>query len=654
MLGDGIQAKPPVLNDMATNGGGWLKYADAQMNGVVPARAMCFNVPIGFFSSDSVGFKDWQTPKANPIRAASIAALLGMVYTPLSKGMISGAHEEISRLKDLEEPQNGGADDSQQKKQPKTTDSVKWYQMQAPNQKGMNVPMLLIGVEDLYNSDCTQVLALRIWHFVFDHSHSTSELANKLMNESAEESRHSGAAHCQNAKRKVSVVSSAKATQTLLGTSLSTVRLEDAAGMCYRHITNLGDYRKLFAHYGGTHLNDKGLQPVDLEYDPNDPHKAPKNQLSTPLVADRHLGCTHPLSFEWVFNAKRPEALRAGLVSLEGQKLDVHPDQMEVSSYFVPPDADEGAHSFRLPEWVKTTNMHGKAAFSIQAEPTKLNIFDMVFPNPVVGVVQPGKTLLQVFLDRHGDGTEDLDSPETVNKLQNFVTNRDSYIQEQVSSLSNSIVSYDSFNCSPEQRTDARITSMSAGGLASYGQHDTDGDLVIEPRRVLKEHAYASNQLYTKLIAPYIEERTEELEKHEVLLRKTLRIPDDAESTDPRLSNLVKWNDSHCVLKQKLMRELVEWHLAKMQRSFNSKMDLEAIPIGYRKVWEGLQEELAGMEKEFGVATANIGQAFNYNVKSSDRTVFGELEGWLWTFMEEDFYIDGRGWAVMQELFYHW
>jgi hypothetical protein len=658
LLGDNIKARPPVLNDSASNGGGWVAYADANIHNMVPARAMVFNVPIWVFSSDARSFGDWQTPNDDSaIRAASIAAILGMVYTPLSKGMVSGAHEEISRLKDLEEPQEGGEEGQDKKKGPKPIDAVKWYQMQSPTDKTMNVPMLLVGVEDIYNEDRTAVLAIRIWHFVFDHSHSTSELVNKLMNESSEEFRHSGSAHCQNAKRKVSVVTSAKATQTLIGNSLATVRLEDAAGMCYRHVTNISDFRKLLGHYGGRTFKSNGLQAVDIEFDGKDPHKIPKNLLSKPFIADKHLGCTHALSFEWVFNAKRVDALCAGLVDLEGAPLNVHPDQLDVGSYFEPPDAEapSQAHSFRLPEWMRNTNMHGNSGFSVQSDPYKLNIFDMSFPNPVAGVVRPGTTLLDLFLQQKcpEHSRPDINSPQAANMLQNFVTNRDSYVQEQVAALTNSIVSFDSFNCSPEQRSDARLCSMASAGLASYGQKH-EGDLVIEPRRVLKEHAFASNQLYTNLLSPYFQKESVKLEKDELDEREKHADGDTMPVDDPRLKKIRRRSIRGHEYKCALMKELVEWHLAKMKRSFTSKLDREAIPIGYRHVWDGLQIELQGMKSKFGVATANVAQAFNYNVKSSDRTVFGEVENWLWTFMEEDFYIDGRGWAVMQELFYHW
>ena len=97
----------------------------------------------------------------------------------------------------------------------------------------------------------TPVLAIRIWHFVFDKTHSTSELARALMNESADEADHSGAAHCPNHLRKQSVVASAKQTRMLMGASLETAQLEVAAGVAYRHVVNTSVYKNLLAHYAG-------------------------------------------------------------------------------------------------------------------------------------------------------------------------------------------------------------------------------------------------------------------------------------------------------------------------------------------------------------------------------------------------------------------
>lgn len=88
-LGVGIKPATPLFNHGSTMPGGWQEYRLAGMEvGMVPARVMCFNVPAECFSLDANAFKEWQTPMVNSVRVASIAALLGLVSTPLSKGWL--------------------------------------------------------------------------------------------------------------------------------------------------------------------------------------------------------------------------------------------------------------------------------------------------------------------------------------------------------------------------------------------------------------------------------------------------------------------------------------------------------------------------------------------------------------------------------------
>ena len=52
--------------------------------------------------------------------------------------------------------------------------------------------------------------------------------------------------------------------------------------------------------------------------------------------------------------------------------------------------------------------------------------------------------------------------------------------------------------------------------------------------------------------------------------------------------------------------------------------------------------------------TANVAQALDMQMMESDRTVFGHMTNWLGTYFEDDCFIDGRDWRLMQELFFHW
>ena len=97
----GISAVPPEFFQLP--GHGWQPFLgifnDPDDNGNLmsfrPVRTMCFNIPIECWSSDATRFNHWTTPKINSARAANIAALLGLVYTPLSKGWLCVSFRQL-------------------------------------------------------------------------------------------------------------------------------------------------------------------------------------------------------------------------------------------------------------------------------------------------------------------------------------------------------------------------------------------------------------------------------------------------------------------------------------------------------------------------------------------------------------------------------
>ena len=501
--------------------------------------------------------------------------------------------------------------------------------MPSEEDRYQNIPMIVTAYEDIYNSAKDSVVAIRIWHLVFDKTHSTSDLARKLMNENADESDHSGAAHCPNNLRKATVVTAAKASRVLVGTSLESAQLELAAGMCYRHIINPAVYKNLLPHYAGQTDKSPGLPPVDLR-------RLPAGVLNAHLLPADDLGCLHPLSIEWVFNAKRTDGLKAGLVHLDGTPMDVHPDQINVTSYFnmsLPPlESDE--HTFRVPNWVGSDADGGKGCFFFQTDPFQQNIFDMVLPHSIAGTVKPGRTLLTLYKERCTTEEENLslDSPALLNRFNNAMTGRDQWMQAQINSMADSIVAFDTFECSAEQRMEAKTAKKAAArGIAHYGQMDGESH-VIEPRQCLKEHAFQTGNIHSKLLAPWAAEKRAEFADKEVELRDAnegehANTPITSGHFKLLLQEKAEFEETY----EQCMKELVQLHLAKMERSFTSKIDKESIPAGYRAVWDGLHEELRDMPN----GTANIAFAEDMQLTESDRTVFGTMTNWLGTFFED-------------------
>ena len=85
-----ITAVVPQFRHGTSSNSTWMSYSEAkdEVEGMVPVRAMCWNVPAELFSFDSTRFRHWSTPEANPARANNIASVLSFCFTGTSKGFL--------------------------------------------------------------------------------------------------------------------------------------------------------------------------------------------------------------------------------------------------------------------------------------------------------------------------------------------------------------------------------------------------------------------------------------------------------------------------------------------------------------------------------------------------------------------------------------
>jgi hypothetical protein len=300
----------------------------------------------------------------------------------------------------------------------------------------------------------------------------------------------------------------------------------------------------------------------------------------------------------------------------------------------------------RIPDWMKT-----KKNFFFMTHPTKDTPFDMPMPRPLAGNVTPGKELLKLFKERYANNRE-LDSNELLDLFNNIMTGTDQWTEKQLKSWSESITTYDTMDCTDEERIQKGIAQSilnGSSGVRSYGM--TDGDAtVIEPRQVLKEIARESNQVYSKVISPWIQDERKALDVEEERLRADSNgAYEQTELSDEHFAGLRIKKAEFNERRHNLMKELAFLHLARTERSFNSRMDAETIPKGYKAVWNGLQQELRDMPN----GSANIAFGLDMQMTDSDRTVFGHMINWVGTFFEVDCFVDGRDWRIMQELMMH-
>ncbi len=89
----GLPSRPPSFYQLP--GHGWAAFKelyppdeDGNVSSFLPVRSMVINIPIEVWSSDASRMVDWCTPNVGAERAANLAAMLGLLYTPLSKGWL--------------------------------------------------------------------------------------------------------------------------------------------------------------------------------------------------------------------------------------------------------------------------------------------------------------------------------------------------------------------------------------------------------------------------------------------------------------------------------------------------------------------------------------------------------------------------------------
>ena len=307
----------PVFPHGVESNGGWLDYRTAMGQRVMrPVRAMCFNMPVDLFSTDAYRFKHIATNLDNPTRATNICALFGLLWTGVSKGWQSGDHAELHRANDLQD------EDDADKKKTQKEETFSRY-MYVDHETGVELPMFVCGYEEFFaatdqerSPPYVDDLAIRVWKFVFDGTHSDSGvLVDRLMRENQDRLFHAGAAHCSNGRRAAELAAGASACGSLSSTahrqaggpanaSPSEVALEYHAGNQYMRCCTLPDYKTLLPSYGGrTDTNPLGAPPIDVA-------DLPDGTLNARLrEATNGEGGQSPLSPEFVFNAERPDAL---------------------------------------------------------------------------------------------------------------------------------------------------------------------------------------------------------------------------------------------------------------------------------------------------------------------------------------------------------
>tara|TARA_X000001036_G_scaffold48235_1_gene38531 strand:+ start:1093 stop:2736 length:1644 start_codon:yes stop_codon:yes gene_type:complete len=513
----------------------------------------------------------------------------------------SGEHEEKKRAEGA--AQNG--DGSKRNSEPDVPKRVFRYMYVDGNDVNNSFPMFVIALERIYKQDRKTVCAIRVWHHIFDESHSTSGLMRRLMDESQDQLEQQGIAHAPNALRRGNIVNDGKKARALAdGFRASEARLEMFAGTQYLRIVTESQWANILNSVCGQTDRSSGRHFVH-----NFEKIVPKGAYNFRIAYDKKFGSVHPAAPEWLCNAKRAQALSAGLVHLDGSPMNEDHSQVDPNSYW----RQDGY--FKVPQWVADCN-----SYHLMTDPSIRNVFDAALPYPVKSADKPGPWLMDLFRKLFAQNA-DPESSELLDAFNNLMTGEDQTTIRLRRNVAESIATFDTIDMADEDRQALR--SACSNGIRSYGMSDEDGD-VVEPVQTLKDIAYETSTIHSQVVAPWVhKERQEISEEFEKLNDKS---PEGAyEALQTRKVSFMKKHNY-------VMKDLAELHLARMNTAFNSKAERKTIPKGYRAVYDGLMKELESTTNK----SANLAHLFDLQMMDSDRSVFAHVSDWINTFFESD------------------
>ena len=610
-------------------------------NEMRPKRAMRVLVPTDFFRRDAEFFRQWQLPKGCESRCRATAAIVSLLFAGTQMGFPSGKHEEKMRQQahaDEQDQQQGAGGRNAGKARATPIQKVSRYTYVPHDVEQDSWPMFQIGIEDIYNSERTEIVLLGVWLFIYDENHSTSELVRRVVQNTQllKTSKQVSGASAMSRSRDATAEAD---RQGKAGFGFQQLRdnFEGTVGIQYQTISMMDDWQlNLDLHSGRTSTN-KGRPCV-----PNLAQHINCAAGRRLLDGDSRTGCggRHPMAPEYVFNAKRAESLAYGAVHLDGTNMDVYDDQLKVSSYWL-----SDGH-FQVPQI-------GIPCFWMCTSVEKRTIFDLPLTRPLQGTVTPGNDLMKLFLETElrakniAEGCPDRpirDSmfkvdQDAMNRLRSLATGKDEHQRRQDQMLRNSVLAYD-------------LMSSATSSALSNGDVDYDPNAVgdeanytIRTVSMTKRVSIETDRIYTKVVAPWVSL----MEKKLGIMARELQdrqVPSDDEEWQPYWDARSNFNERF----YKVKKDLTQYHLRLLRTCFLSTKDATTLPSGYRAMFRGLEE---GVKEHGGSASIAFNGGKNgkgRQLMQSDRQVWGSLQEWLRCIFVAHCRISGRDRRIMDEV----
>jgi hypothetical protein len=636
-----------------------------------PVRAMRINCIAPFFRRDAEFFSQMQLPKGHESRAQATAALVSLMFAGTAMGLPSGKHEEQERnqqsANQQDEDAQGGAGAKDKGSKPLTR--VQRYTYIPGIDQQDSYPMFQIGLEEIYNKDKTEVLAIGIWLFINDETHSTSNLMAKVMADTR--ALHDGvraSAQLASQRDKSGTAETSRHDKAGCGFADLGNNFEKNAGLQYKLVKGSDDLVRMLEMHSGRTTGKAGR----------------------PCVQDmaKHLDCAagrrifqgdsrngyggrHPLAPEWLFNAKTGAGLEFGLVGLDGELLDVCDEQMDPSHYWTP----DGSGDFRVPQFED-----GRDFFWMCTSYEARTPFALPLKRPLQGTVLPGNDLMRLFLDeerRHAasqlpgyeedeedeedacDGADGLAAfdQSSYNRLRSIMTRKDQYQRDMDALLSNSNHAYDQMSpCGFE------MSAHNPSADESKGEVNYTLRIVSMTELITKQ----TDRLWTAVVQKWQTRTEADLFKMQMRLEKANRLSaratggdddDDAMDVDYEEVGDEEVGDTWENLKNRraafqarlynVKRDVVQYHARLLKSCFLSTKDSATLPAGYKAMHAALER---GVNERGGSASIAFSGA-GFSLRQNDRMVWGSLQEWLRQIFVDDCRVAGRDRRIMDEMY---
>ena len=381
----------------------WIQLNDDRVTNMRPARAMRFLVPATLFARDARHFMQWVMPTDQAAaRAYASAALCSMAFAGTAKGIPCGNHAERARAEQANDQQANGqpAQGQGRKEKQKTFDKANKYMFIPPHDPNSNWPMWQMGYEEIYNAAGTDVTFVGIWLWVYDPTHSTSELMAQVMDENSglDDENRAGASSASMRVKSLSTEAE-KLRRSGMGNEHLDSAFERTVGLQHRRIKDFETWRAILEqHAGPCEADPVGKLFVD-DLDAHFGHTSATRDIAGDPTGSG-LGSLHPAAIEFCCNAKRAQSLSFGAVNLDGTPGDIHSKYLDPRSYWryaQSTDPSGAPYEYNTGEFCLP---QGDSHMWICTSVTRRTIFSMPLPRPLTSTVLPGPHLMRLFLER--------------------------------------------------------------------------------------------------------------------------------------------------------------------------------------------------------------------------------------------------------------